>query len=246
MAPSIKELALEYINNHISVFSVPKPDESNGFDGKKASIKWSEFQKRIPSRDEVNSWFGNGNNNNYNLAIVTGCISRLLVFDIDGEYSRKFLFEMILPKLSDGVQYKILHSVRVRTGGGNLQIQLRYTEEDFPKGIKSWKCISFGKHDELAIKANGTYVIGPGSIGASGRTYELEPESGEKILTVTKAEVNELFDTIRNEAAAAKSKKQTNDDNDDGYTNADGNGGGNTNHTSNMIRFNAESINTII
>ena len=49
--------------------------------GKTPAVPWAAYQKERPSLDEVRLWFAS--NENYNLAVVTGRISDLVVIDCD-------------------------------------------------------------------------------------------------------------------------------------------------------------------
>ena len=50
---------------------------------KRAMIGWTPFQKRLPTEQEVSTWFGKWPD--ANIGIVTGEISNLVVFDLDSE-----------------------------------------------------------------------------------------------------------------------------------------------------------------
>ena len=49
--------------------------------GKRPAVPWSEYQTSRPSVDQVKKWFAS--NENYNLAVVTGNVSGLVVIDCD-------------------------------------------------------------------------------------------------------------------------------------------------------------------
>ena len=46
-------------------------------------LKWTPYQSRLATDEEIASWFGNGHA--YNIAIATGAISQLLVLDCDSD-----------------------------------------------------------------------------------------------------------------------------------------------------------------
>jgi hypothetical protein len=69
-------------------------------------IGWKEFQNRLPTEQEVSGWFDE--NPDANVAIITGKISNLVVFDLDSQ---------------DAVDYAeneggFPDSVKVKTGKG--------------------------------------------------------------------------------------------------------------------------------
>ena len=70
------DAALEYLERGWSIIPI-KPE------GKRPAIKWREYQDRLPTEDEVNGWWGQWPN--YDIAIVTGAISGLVVVDCDNE-----------------------------------------------------------------------------------------------------------------------------------------------------------------
>jgi len=45
------------------------------------AIPWRAYQERLPTEEELYAWFGNGSQ--YNIAIVTGPVSGLVVLDAD-------------------------------------------------------------------------------------------------------------------------------------------------------------------
>ena len=77
--------ALRYRELDLSVIPVSK--------SKKPLIKWEEYQKRLPTEDEIRSWWTK--HPNANIGIVTGSVSGIAVIDIDqkeGHYAiREYL-----------------------------------------------------------------------------------------------------------------------------------------------------------
>ena len=85
---------------------------------------------------------------------------------------------------------KFSGAMKVFTGGGNRQILIRYDPEDFPDGIYGITIKSFGEHEEIRIKGNGGYVVGPGSLHSSGKLYTTKEWNLEPF---TKDEVDEIL-----------------------------------------------------
>src|SRR3989344_4925544 len=50
--------------------------------GKIPTVKWQEYQTKRPTREQVAKWWDE--NPNYNIALVTGAVSGVVVVDIDG------------------------------------------------------------------------------------------------------------------------------------------------------------------
>jgi hypothetical protein len=192
------DFALKYRENDLSVFPIPKPDSKNNkngiaYDGKIPYIRWTEFQNRKAEHEEIETWFLNHENN---IAIVTGETSSVFVIDIDGERSKQIFESQVLGRLSGGLQNAIKSTMKVITGGGGEHFYIRFKDEDFPDGINSKKYLVLGEHDEIAIKGNGSYVVAPPSIHASGKSYELV--SDNELVALSKEQVIELLNSLDN------------------------------------------------
>ncbi|HMS23161.1 MAG TPA: bifunctional DNA primase/polymerase [Candidatus Levybacteria bacterium] len=121
------------------------PVDSN----KKPLIKWEEYQKRIPSIDEIEKWFSQWPN--ANIGIVTGSISKLIVVDIDPRHGgTNELFK----------EYKTPCSI---TGGGGWHYY--FTSSTFITNRA-------GVLPGIDIRGEGGYVIAPPSIHSSGGSYK--------------------------------------------------------------------------
>ena len=72
--PDTLHFAFEYLDRGWPVIPV---------DGKTPATAWSAYQKELPSTKQVRRWFSSGGRKNYNLAIVTGRYSGLVVVDCD-------------------------------------------------------------------------------------------------------------------------------------------------------------------
>ena len=68
--------ALEYLERGWSVIPI-KPQ------GKRPAIKWLEYQNRLPTEDEVTNWWTQWED--YDIALVTGEISGVVVVDCDND-----------------------------------------------------------------------------------------------------------------------------------------------------------------
>jgi hypothetical protein len=162
------EAALEYIQNGWSVFPIGAPTPGTG--DKKGRhgeplIKWAHLQERLPTEEEVRSWFKTWPD--ANLAIITGRVSGLVVVDID---PRK-----------GGTTDRGLPSTGcvARTGGGGWHYFYAYPPgasrvhnqvngDDAPDPIRRGR----------DVRGDGGYVIAPPSKHWSGGSYSwqsLEP-----------------------------------------------------------------------
>ena len=78
------DAALEYLDRGWSVIPI-KPE------GKRPAIKWREYQDRLPTEDEVEQWWTQWPD--YDIAIITGEISGVVVVDCDNEESIHAAFD---------------------------------------------------------------------------------------------------------------------------------------------------------
>ena len=88
------ECALEYLDRGWSVIPI-KPE------GKRPAIKWLEYQQRLPTEDEVTQWWTQWEN--YDIALVTGELSGVVVVDCDNDVAFRSSQEA---KMSTPIQVK--------------------------------------------------------------------------------------------------------------------------------------------
>lgn len=130
----------------LSVIPVPRPGGTH--DGKRPIIAWKQYQQRRPTEQEIRRWFAGPSNN----AIVTGAVSGVVVVDVDSP---------------EAVPWVKAHLVRTPW---------------IVKTARGWHCyyrhpgVAIGNRAHLAgmkldVRGDGGYVIGPGSIHASGHIY---------------------------------------------------------------------------
>lgn len=119
---------------------------------------WKEYQTRLPTPKELKAWWGK--NPDYNIALVCGKISGVIVVDID-------------PKSGGTTEGLNLPPTLVsRTGGGG--------QHYFYKWNKDVVGAKVGIKAGIDIRSEASYVVIPPSLHASGNTYEWMNE-GEDI-----------------------------------------------------------------
>lgn len=128
------------------------------FRGKRPAVPWKSFQERRPSLEELEQWFSGARR--YNLGIVTGSISNVVVVDVDSSEAAAWADARLPPtpmvtKTAKGEHrfYRhpgrpIRNKARMRTGDARIA---------------------------LDVRADGGYVVGPGSVHESGAVYSAEP-----------------------------------------------------------------------
>jgi hypothetical protein len=162
---------------------------------KVSAVKWEPYQNKISTRDEIQGWFSN---TNHNIAIVLGRISSSFEIDIDGEEGKRCLEEK-LPQFNLTLQSSIGSTMRVVTSRG-LKMIFRFRPEEWPDGIKTSKLwVGQGKHNEIELRANGSYSLGIGSIHPDGTAYVLADGSEFNPLTLSKPEIEEIVHRISGE-----------------------------------------------
>ncbi len=117
-------------------------------DKRPAIAAWAEYQRQSPSRELVNIWAARG----FNVGIVTGRVSGLLVLDLDSQVA-----------LMDAERLGLPDTVAASTAKG------RHCYFQHPGGKVKNRAGLFPGAD---IRGDGGFVVGPGSIHPSGRPYE--------------------------------------------------------------------------
>ena len=119
-----------------------------------AIASWTQYQRRQPTLDEVEQWF---TGEPRNIAIVTGLVSSLFVIDCDSPHAVAWA-EAKLPACE----------MRVTTAKG-LHLYYPYSG-DLP--IRNKARVRFeGAELEIDVRAEGGYVVGPGSFHPHGHLY---------------------------------------------------------------------------
>jgi Bifunctional DNA primase/polymerase, N-terminal len=123
--PTMLEFAKEYRKKRFSIIPLVAKD-------KRPSIpSWELYQKVQAEKEEIDSWFSNRAENTNNIAIVTGKVSRIFAFDIDGEQARNH-FERIVGDLGDEeIRTAIENTMLIKTGSGNTNIIIGFRPEEY-------------------------------------------------------------------------------------------------------------------
>jgi len=144
----------EYIAHGLSVIPL-KPNS------KEAAIRWTEFQERRPTPEEVVDWWRNGND--YGIGIVSGKVSNLVVLDIDDETKFSVALKTIGETLPD------TPTVRTRKG---CHLYFRYPANRVVR-----------RHDRLndwgaELRGDGCYVVAPPT-EIDGHRYHWVEQNGQ-------------------------------------------------------------------
>jgi hypothetical protein len=121
------------------------------------AVRWEPYQHRLATIDEIEQWFSRPP---FNVGIATGKISGIFVVDCDSATALAWAAENLPPC-----------DLRVRTSKG-VHLYYPYSGD---RPIRNKVRVRFdGQPLELDIRADGGYVVGPGSVHESGFVYARE------------------------------------------------------------------------
>lgn len=135
--------ALKYTKLGMSV--IPLKEKS-----KEPAIDWEEFQTRRATEQEITKWFQSP----FNVGIVLGRISNLLVLDVDGVLGADFL------------RKQNIHSPATALSGTGSHLYFKYNGE---KTQYLWK--GKNEHEEVRLRSDGLYIVAPPSVHPGGKRY---------------------------------------------------------------------------
>ena len=162
-----------------------------------AIIKYKDRRKIPAISNEIDLWFSNDDGRIPRANGIAIAINNTeFGIDTDGEKCES-IFLKIISKLSVDLQDKIRKTMHTKTPHGYHRT-FRYISNDFPDGIREKTYVKInGEHSEIAIKGKDHYFVerGPG--------YEIINDV-EHVVTLTKAEVNELHGALAHSALKMK------------------------------------------
>lgn len=172
-----KDFALKYVKAGLSVipikgnvYSAGSDIEERLKDTKAPLVNWTEYQKRLPTEQEINYWFRRWSK--ANLAIVTGRVSGIAVIDFDSQ-------EAVDWASSQG----LLNTAVVDTARGK-HAYYRYPQEREVKNTVKMNGMN------IDVRGDGGYVIAPPSVHLTGFSYSWLRGDLSKL-----AELPEMFTT---------------------------------------------------
>lgn len=111
---------------------------------KRPSVKWAKYQTLRANEEQLQGWFKRAESL-HDLAIITGRVSHVIEFDVDGEKAKAY-FESAIAGMHDSeIQSKIKNTMKIRTPSGNINYILTIDT-------------SYFANDE-SIKSSGTVKI---------------------------------------------------------------------------------------
>jgi hypothetical protein len=126
--------------------------------GKRPLVTWARFQQRRPTPGELRYWWHRWPD--AGLGLVTGAVSGLVVVDVDPRNGGDATLEDL-----EHEHCPVPVTVEVLTGGGGRHLYFRHPGVEMPPAKLG---------PGLDLLADGSQVVAPPSIHASGRRYEWE------------------------------------------------------------------------
>lgn len=121
------------------------------------AVRWQDYQRRVATMDEFEAWFSEPG---FNVGVVTGAISKIFVVDADSPAAMAWAGEKLPPC-----------ELRVRTAKG-VHLYYPYSAD---RSMRNKCRVTYqGEALEIDIRAEGGYVVGPGSIHPTGHVYTRE------------------------------------------------------------------------
>ena len=117
--------------------------------GKEPATSWKRYQSEVPNDEDLARWDAS----DFNVCIVTGAPSCIVVLDVDSPEAQALVDSLNLPS-----------TPTVRTARG-CHLYFKHPGSIVPNGVKIGGV-------KLDVRGDGGYVIGPGSLHPSGVRYD--------------------------------------------------------------------------
>jgi len=148
-ALTFEKAALAYLERGWSVIPVRARD-------KRPAVAWKAYQRRCVSEETLHDWFRRSPD--YNVAIVTGALSGLVVVDVDPRHGGKESLRAL-----ERTHGSLPATVESITGGGGRHLYFSH-----PGGeIHNRTNIEPG----IDLRGDGGCIVAPPSIHPSGKRY---------------------------------------------------------------------------
>lgn len=139
---------------------------------KKPAVKWEEFEYRLPTKDEIQGWWG-GVFKNCGVGIITGTISGIFVLDIDDKELEGKEGSRVLDEL-ESKHGALPETTEAKPGGGGRHLVFRHPGLGIR--IKTTKNIGPGKG--LDVRGDGGYIVAAPSYHPNGNVYAWSVDAG--------------------------------------------------------------------
>jgi hypothetical protein len=146
---TIEQAALSYLNRGWSVIPIREK-------AKRPAIPWKDYQSKCVSEKTLHDWFRRSPN--YNVAIVTGALSGLVVLDVDPRHGGTGSLRRL--EREHGPLPETIESI---TGGGG-----RHVYYSHPGGIVHNRS---NIEPGIDLRGDGGCIVAPPSVHPSGKRY---------------------------------------------------------------------------
>ncbi|MEJ2257158.1 MAG: bifunctional DNA primase/polymerase [Woeseiaceae bacterium] len=153
---SIEQAALDYLGRGWSVIPVREK-------AKRPAVPWKAYQEEYVSENTLHEWFQRSPE--YNVAIVTGALSGLVVLDVDPRHGGKDSLRDLEKKHG-----KLPESMESITGGGGRHVYFGHTGGAIGNRVN----IEPG----IDLRGDGGCIVAPPSIHPSGKRYRWKKGHG--------------------------------------------------------------------
>lgn len=144
-----EQAALEYLDRGWSVIPVREK-------AKRPAVPWKKYQSECVSESTLHDWFRR--KPEYNVAIVTGALSGLVVLDVDPRHGGNDSLKKL--ESEHGALPPTMESI---TGGGGRHVYFSHPGGDIPNRAN----IEPG----LDLRGDGGCIVAPPSVHPSGKPY---------------------------------------------------------------------------
>lgn len=147
--PTTEEAAMDYLGRGWSVIPVCARD-------KRPAIPWKAYQDKHVSEETLHEWFRRSPD--YNVAIVTGALSGLVVVDVDPRHGgNKSLRDL------ESAHGRLPDTVESITGGGGRHLYFSHPGQT----VRNRTNIEPG----IDLRGDGGCIVAPPSVHPSGKRY---------------------------------------------------------------------------
>lgn len=147
--PATEQAALDYLGRGWSVIPIRER-------AKRPAVAWKAYQSKYVSEETLHEWFQRSPN--YNVAIVTGALSKLVVLDVDPRHGGKESLREL--EREHGPLPKTMESI---TGGGGRHVYFSH-----PGGVVHNRA---NIQPGIDLRGDGGCIVAPPSVHPSGKRY---------------------------------------------------------------------------
>ena len=147
--PATEQAALDYLGRGWSVIPIRER-------AKRPAVAWKAYQSKYVSEETLHEWFQRSPN--YNVAIVTGALSKLVVLDVDPRHGGKESLREL--EREHGPLPKTMESI---TGGGGRHVYFSH-----PGGVVHNRA---NIQPGIDLRGDGGCIVAPPSVHPSGKPY---------------------------------------------------------------------------